>query len=624
MIIWANMSKTLCYRSRNFSKLFYCTYFRPPGPIDVETTVQLASFLQTTVLQQLKINLIDNKALKVLIESLPKTLVRLDLGSNNINEDNIPTLRSYLKSNGSTLKELILPGSIAKEYLQEQESSSSLSTLKIIDDSAWQARLLCNEEPSRIDSRNMSDNDWFQFCKELTKDDTPYHQIHLLLNQDFVQNQLDYVRPLLGDQSSLTRLILDGYFSDASIPLHLVEQLKYNNSIIDLELNFQMDANVFNELVNVLTNKTNFIRLILTSCSNIGDKEVTMLIGSLKNCTVLQSLTLNQSLIEDTDFQLLLSSLPISLNQLVMNSNKISEKSLPPLLTFLKDRPTLKHISLQENIIRLNNSTNVNVFDIMEEIEKIANANHCFIHLGVNNKVKLAMAKSTDDHVSFDYVRLQDDDIYGLFHELKKHPNRNWSLDFTYKYQLSSVGYGYLSDILSSTINIIELSVGETNMDEEARTSLLNNLPKNKTLKKFDLQKNKLNNEDIQSIGDFIHNNLLLKEIDLHECEIDADGAMHLAKVLPKSRLEILNLDYNLLGDRGCTSLFSSLPPTLLSFSVAGNQIAEASLQTILTFLATNQTLKTLTIRNNPIFEEEIYWEQVTQAAHTINICELN
>ncbi|CAF3233452.1 unnamed protein product [Rotaria sp. Silwood2] len=123
-------------------------------------------------------------------------------------------------------------------------------------------------------------------------------------------------------------------------------------------------------------------------------------------------------------------------------------------------------------------------------------------------------------------------------------------------------------------------------------------------------------------IGRFIQNNSILEQIDLHDCEIDDDGAIHLAKYLPACSLENLELSQNSISDRGCASLLSSIPPTLLYLSLRGNQITKSSLQTILTFLDVNQTLKNLTIRNNPILEETIY-EKIYEAAKQNNICEI-
>jgi hypothetical protein len=102
----------------------------------------------------------------------------------------------------------------------------------------------------------------------------------------------------------------------------------------------------------------------------------------------------------------------------------------------------------------------------------------------------------------------------------------------------------------------------------------------------------------------------------LYSCEIDVDGAMHLAKGLSKGNLEALDLDSNSLGDRGCASILSSIPPTLTKLSINGNAITESSLRTVLNFLAISRTLRKLIISLNPTLEDESFlknnWEQIS------------
>ncbi|CAF3258138.1 unnamed protein product [Rotaria sp. Silwood2] len=219
-----------------------------------------------------------------------------------------------------------------------------------------------------------------------------------------------------------------------------------------------------------------------------------------------------------------------------------------------------------------------------------------------------------------------------LSNQLKKMSNQNWTLNLEYNTQLSPVGYRYLADILSSTITIVDLCVASNDMSEEARTNLLNNLWKNKTLKNFNICNNKLNNQDIEYVGRFIQNNSVIKEIDLSICKIDDDGAICLARFLVESSLEKLDLSQNSINDRGCASLLSSIPPTLTDLLLDNNKISESSLQTILNFLAANRTLRKLTLSNNPIFFKkgdsneynDAVSEQLSQAAKQNNICELD
>lgn len=220
--------------------------------------------------------------------------------------------------------------------------------------------------------------------------------------------------------------------------------------------------------MELLAKRNNIIRLSLSSSSNIRDEEAIKLIQGLKTNTVLQSLSLKQTEISDIGFQALLSSLPTSLSQLIIKDTLITEKSLPALLTFVKDRPNLKDISIIRNQIRIYSLNELNISDLLETILKITNANHCFFDLSINRKAKEAIEISTDDSIDLNNQNLQDYDIYDLCYELKKEPNRKWSLNLSYNNKISSIGYSYLADILISTINIDELSVRSNHMDEEA------------------------------------------------------------------------------------------------------------------------------------------------------------
>lgn len=590
----------------------------------------MAHSLQTTAIEWLEINEINNEGLNALVQYLPKTLVHLDLSNNELDEDSIPTLHSYLKSNGSNLKELILDQNIVTEYLQKDESST-LPTIKVISNNSWQTTFLRHDEPFRLEPMYMSDNDWSDLFMKLSKDDSIHREIHLVLHNGFDRNQLNYIRTLLSNQFRLMNLTIIDYLLDVSIEHELVQLLKQNNSITDLGFCFEMNSNIFNEFLDLLTNKHNIVRLTLSNNLNLDDEQAVMLSQVLKNNTVLQSLSLIETSIGDIGFQALLSSLPNSLSQLIVDNSRISAQSLSSLLAFIKVHPTLKHISLKENNISRNISTKLDVSNLVEKMLEIVNTNHCIFDLCINEKIKWARAISTDGTMDLYDEKLQDDDVLELCDELQEESNQNWSLDLQHNDQISSVGYRYLSDILSSTDTLTELCVADNNMNEEIRSILLNGLCENRTLKKFDIHGNKLNSQDMELIGRFIQNNRMLKEIDLHNCQIDADGIINLAKFLHESNLEKLDLHQNSLGDHGCTSLLSSIPPTLINLSLDENQITESSSETIVTFLTTNQTLKALAIGSNPIFGESTwskdqnpFWQQVLETAKQMNICQLH
>ena len=146
----------------------------------------------------------------------------------------------------------------------------------------------------------------------------------------------------------------------------------------------------------------------------------------------------------------------------------------------------------------------------------------------------------------------------------------------------------YLADILSSTVNIVELTVKDNCINDQTRPTLFNGLYNNRTMKIFIMVANKLIDQDIEYIERVIQNNSALKEILLNECEINDNGTARLIEILPESSLDALYLSNNSLDDRGCAKLLSSISVTVLT---------ESSLQTIINLLTANQTLKILVIR---------------------------
>ena len=616
------ISKTSCCRRIDFSKFLpVCINFRAATAIDVETVVELARLLETTSIQRLKISLINNQGFQVLTKYLPKTLIHLDVATNEINQDSIPILHSYLKSNGNNLKELILDNTLAQQSLL----SLSLPTIKVVSDTSLEAKILRNEQPLCIDLRYTDNSSWLESLPELVKDDNMSRQLNLILYDKCNINYLIYIKTLIGKQFGLTSLDLRGWLYDSSVKFNLLEQLKENDSIIEFTLDVQIKPNVFNEFVDILMNKNNLIRLDFLSNTYVKDKEAINLAQVLKNNTFLQKFTMDDSHIGDIGFQSLLCSLPKSLSILIIDKSRISAKSLPCLLDFIKTHPNLRYISLQTNGIS-KSSTDVNVPYLIENIFQMVYNNNCICYLDINDSVNKEMEKlPSDDIISLSYKYLRDDHILELCNQIKKQPNRNWSLNLSSNEEISSVGFSYLAQILSSSsINIVELDVSRNNMDEQSRANLLNSLRNKKSLKNFSIYSNELNNKDMESISHLIENNSMIEQIDLGQCGIDSDGIYYLVNVLPKCILKILYLQGNLIDDRACANILSSIPLTLTTLTLYDNKITKSSTKYIIDFLNTNRTLKSMEIfRSNSISDDTISCEQIRQVAQQINICEL-
>jgi hypothetical protein len=595
---------------------FICFSFGEP--LAVESVSALATALKTTTLERLSIHEMNKAGLETLVQSLPKTLFHLNLDKNYIHEDAIPVIHSYIQSNGSTLKELIINPNHVEEYLK-QYGSSVLSTLEINNNCAWKEKLFHNLESISIDIPNMKDVDWSTLFMTLTKGDTICHEIDFRIKENLDQQQLNYLQTLFGEQFHLTSLIINDRSNDTSNHIELLRILKKNISITELRLDFEITSNVFRECLDLLTIKNNIIRLELPKSSNISDEEAIMLSRALKTNTVLQTLILEHSQIGDIGFQALLSSLSDSLSEFRVEHNLITGESLPYLLTFIKTHPLLREISLKQYGLGLNSTSEVNIPDLSQEIIKTADQYHCLCEINFSETLDEYVAQETNGDIILYDKDLQNVHILELCNELKKQPNRSWSLNLKENDRISSVGYGYLADILSSSAIIDVLSVNH--MNEEAQTSLFRGLCKNMTLTKFTIE-SKLNSEDMKCIGRFVQNNSALKELEMEYCEIDANDVIHFANGLLHSSLEKLRLYKTPLGDHGCASLISCIPSTLKILLLPVCEITESSFQTILTFLATNRTLQKLSLEYN-LFSWDDYLAFREQASELNNTCEL-
>ena len=225
--------KSISFRLENSSALFcyregYFNY-----PVSPETFVELAHALQASALERLTIYDINNEGLKVLAQSLPKTLIYFDLGENNLSEEIIPILNQMMQ-----LKELILNDQLATQYLQQQEPSS-LSTVKAMRSNSWEAKLSRKNRSLNLDMNEVDDTVWPLLIAELTKDDTTFREIDLSLGP----NHLNHLEPLFGKQCRLTSLTITNSSPDISTAIELFRVLKENNSIRKLEVS-NMDRKI--------------------------------------------------------------------------------------------------------------------------------------------------------------------------------------------------------------------------------------------------------------------------------------------------------------------------------------------------------------------------------------------
>ena len=118
----------------------------------------------------------------------------------------------------------------------------------------------------------------------------------------------------------------------------------------------------------------------------------------------------------------------------------------------------------------------------------------------------------------------------------------------------------------------------------------------NQILQKFKLSYLHLGRNSIRSEGirrlSALRNNKYLTELDLWSTDLFDEGMITLAKVLPTTGLQILNLGVNGIGFRGCHALFTNLPPDLYDLNLYSNRIGESCVKFIMAAISKGKLQK--------------------------------
>ncbi|CAF1573621.1 unnamed protein product, partial [Adineta steineri] len=322
--------------------------------------------------------------------------------------------------------------------------------------------------------------------------------------------------------------------------------------------------------------------------------------------------------IGNSGFQAILSSLPDSLIVLHFTHNCLDAKILPWFENFIKTHPKIKDVSLENNPITLNSAPKLDVAGLIDQILKITNANQCNCYLEIYTKIQDIIAETTRC-IWLPREHRRDYDLLELYNEMKKNPTKYWSINMRSNSNMSLNAYNIFLDILNCDIRVAELYLGEDDMNEEMQKYFFKDFRDNNTVEHLDISHNKLCSQAMKYIGSFLKHSSKTCVFTLRKCQIDSEGIRYLCKGLSESRLYSLSLINNPLGNDSCARLFSSIPPSLKSLSLWGDDIPESSLQTIIDFLNTNKTLETLNLKFNPVYDKHV--DQLEQIAKQNGIC---
>jgi Ran GTPase-activating protein (RanGAP) involved in mRNA processing and transport len=166
----------------------------------------------------------------------------------------------------------------------------------------------------------------------------------------------------------------------------------------------------------------------------------------------------------------------------------------------------------------------------------------------------------------------------------------------------------------------------DNNIDETATNAISRICQCFPSLTNLNLAVNPLGLEGLQNFIGLLHVNQNLTVLDLWDTKLGIAGAMYLAKMLPKTKLNDLNIGTNAIGDVGCVEILHALPDTLTSLNLYSNNITELSVKGILQSIHKKRQLHTLILNGqNPIiYKDECTREIRITAAHRLPFCDVN
>lgn len=261
------------------------------------------------------------------------------------------------------------------------------------------------------------------------------------------------------------------------------------------------------------------------------------------------SLNGNQFYRDKNSFRRLLLSLPESLEELSLNWNGIDEQSATVLAKRLPNLKNLVSLSLCGNVLGVRGLT----------------------------------------------VLLQEGNLYQISH-----------LDLS-DCDIGDEGAFKLSQFLSKSFSKVKNLVLKMNgIGRDGMNCLVDGLTTNQSLTTLHMQCNEIDDIGVHALMKSLSLGISnVEDLSLSANLISEIGAKEIASMLHKTKLKRLHLDHNFIGDEGAQHLAQALNGNIQNqrleeLSLASNDLSNKSVNAIADALATNCTLNSLIVENNP------------------------
>ena len=587
----------------------------------------------------------------------------LNLSNNNISKFGLENIANNLKNKKCTLKKLNLSNNyigndgcfILGESLKDNKSllSLNLSGNNILDDGviyiANNLRSEINSTLQKINFRNNSitSQGIIQFCTILKLE--PIDRFRKI---DFSVNYLDdsglsEYGFFLSRFENITSLVLSDRFSKNSLNNYFVycENLTNLKKILFYQINLTEEST--NHLCQILLNNKNIEKLMISSNRNLHDGILDISQGIQHNLK-LTHLSLRTCFIGDKGAEALASALfkNIFIKDIDLEDNKISSKGIEPLCDKVLGKISLVNLNLAHNLIDeesskflMNSLQKANALEYLNLSSNSLKDEGCInIAKGlVNNRAirELYLDNNSIENRGADEIGISlknkenlmclglssnnitdiNEDLSKLFEWLKiikiadnpLYPSaiinifQSTSKNRLFKKIRFKCNDKYLFKSICQNDN---LKVFDLSNNDNINVHLLKNILNLKNISKIYLQRNNINDNDIQRISQYIKEfNSHLKELHLQSNLIGINGGEYIAELIKDNHyLKVLNITDNPLQSKGIINICDAITNSENEISellINSTKCNDYCIEKISEMLKTNKKLKIFTATEN-------------------------
>ena len=448
-------------------------------------------------------------------------------------------------------------------------------------------------------------------------------------SQDFSQEECDAVGQLLGSNTTLQKLYLEGLRSVAMLGF----ALQANHTLVELGLFHRPIRDGLEVLASSLASTTALRILIMENCSLVDEDIILLASMGLATNKSLYKLDLSSNNFRDDGLLQLCNALnpsygsQVPLKTLVLKEITLGAHAATPLATLVTSSKSLQKLDLSSaRILDLDPSfhttlrdafySSPGLTDVRTTSAKLLAA--CLFSGEVEistgsapflNQLREQLWPSTMDRIGFDPA--------------DRSRNIGTTLTPTFLRSITLCGmknqspgfFGLLCASLADNHVLVELICRKCNVDNEGATALAVALEVNRSIEHVDLRHNMIRQQGATAFGEMLCRNQTLLELLLGGNPCGQTGAEHLCKGL-RNNDTLLKLDLGQcfdLSDRSvlkqtCLGLLSDalqMPSCrLISLDLSSNNVTDEQVRHIATMLADEQHSYSLHSRTRTTLRE--------------------